>query len=160
MAPALPFIAVAMMAIGTSVTAYGQIQQGKSQAAMAKYNAKLAKRSAKEAKDSAEYEAKQKRRETARFIGKQRALYGKAGVTIEGSPLEIVQETAAQGEMDALMIERGYAQQGAAYLSQAKLAEMRARNYKRQGYYAAGSTLLTGGGQMMGGYGGGGKSSA
>ena len=142
------------MAIGTGMSAYGQIQQGKSQAAQAEYNAKLAKRNAKAAKENAVYEARQKRRGTARLIGKQRALYAKAGVTMEGSPLDVLQETAAQGEMDALMIERGYAQQETAYKSQAKLAKMRARNYKQQGYLAAGSTLLTGGGQMMGGYGG------
>jgi hypothetical protein len=154
MAPALPYIAVAMTAIGTGVSAYGQIQQGKSQAAQAEYNAKLAKRNAKSARESAEYEARQKRRGTARLIGRQRALYAKAGVTMEGSPLDVLQETAAQGEMDALMIERGYAQQEAAYKSQSELAKMRARNYRQQGYFGAGSTLLTGGGQIMGGYGG------
>jgi hypothetical protein len=154
MAPALPFIAIAMTAIGTGVSVYGQIQQGKSQAAQAEYNAKLAKRNAKSARENAEYEARQKRRGTARLIGKQRALYAKAGVTMEGSPLDVLQETAAQGEMDALMIERGYAQQGAAYKSQSELAKMRARHYKQQGYFGAGSTLLTGGGQIMSGYGG------
>lgn len=152
MAPAIPFIAVAMAAIGAGVTVHGQIQQGKSQSAMASYNAKLARRNAGIARENAEYEARQKRRETARLIGRQRILYGKAGVIMEGSPLAVIEETAAQGEKDALMIERGYAQQGSSYLSQAKLTRMRAANYKRQGYSQAGSTLLTGAGKAIGGY--------
>lgn len=146
--------AMAMMAIGTGMSAYGQVQQGRSQSTAAEYNAKLARRNAKSAKKNAEYEAGQKRKETKRLLGKQRVLYGKAGVTMEGSPLDVLQETAAQGEMDALMIERGYAQRTASYLSQVKLAQMRARGYRQQGYYGAGSTLLTGGGKVVGGYGG------
>jgi hypothetical protein len=138
-----PAVGYVVSAIGAGVSAYGQIQQGQNQSAMATYNAKLAERNAKIAKDNAEYEARQKRRETARLIGKQRALYGKSGVTMEGSPLEVVQETAAQGEMDALMIERGYTQQETAYKNQAELAKMRAKRYGQQGYVGAGTTLLT-----------------
>jgi hypothetical protein len=145
---------VAIAAIGAGTTAYTQVQQGHNQAANAKYNAKLASRNAKIAQESAEYEARQKRRETARLIGRQRALYGKAGVTMEGSPLEVIQETAAQGEMDALMIERRYTQQATAYKSQAELARTRTEIAKRRGYWGAGSTLLTSGGQMASGYGG------
>jgi hypothetical protein len=144
----------AITAIGAGASAYGQVQQGHDQARMAAYNAKLAERNAKIAKENATYEARQKRKETARLIGKQRALYSKSGVTMEGSPLDVLQETAAQGEMDALMIERGYAQQGAAYTSQAQLARMRAAGYKRQGYWGAGRTLLTSGGRIISGYGG------
>jgi hypothetical protein len=144
----------AITAIGAGASAYGQVQQGHDQARMAAYNAKLAERNAKIAKENATYEARQKRKETARLIGKQRALYSKSGVTMEGSPLDVLQETAAQGEMDALMIERGYAQQGAAHTSQAQLARMRAAGYKRQGYWGTGRTLLTSGSRIISGYGG------
>jgi hypothetical protein len=155
MTPAVAtYAGLALAAIGTGTAAYGQITSAHQQAATAKYNAELAERNAKSAKKNAEYEARQKRKETARLLGRQRALYGKAGVAMEGSPLIVAQETAAEGEMDALMIERGYAQKSAAYLSQAKLAKMRAKNYGQQGYWGAGSTLLTGAGQVATGYGG------
>ena len=134
---------IAMQGVSSVVSIYGQEQQSRTQTSMEKYNAKIAYRNAKIAKQNAEYEAKQKRKETTRLIGKQRALYGKAGVTMEGSPLEVIQETAAQGEMDALMIERKYAQEAATYKSQALLHRMRAKAYGQQGGMKAfGSFLL------------------
>jgi hypothetical protein len=62
----------------------GAVQQGQDQSAWASYNAKMARRDAAIAKQNAEYAAGQKRRQTERLLSRQRALYGKAGVTMEG----------------------------------------------------------------------------
>jgi len=56
----------------------------------------------------AEFDARQQRIETSKLMSRQRAAYGASGVQVEtGTPLEFVSETAAQGELQALMTEYG-----------------------------------------------------
>ena len=81
--------------------------EAESQAAWNEYNAQLAEREATEAQEAAAYEEKKFRKGGERLKARQRALYAKAGVTPEGSPLEKMEETAYELEMDALMIRRG-----------------------------------------------------
>jgi hypothetical protein len=138
---------------GTAMSAYSEIQQGKEQQQWSEYNAAVAERDAASAKQSAEYEAGQKRKETQKLLGRQRALYGKAGVTLEGSPLLMMEETASEGEIDALMIEREGKLRAGSYQSEAALSRMKGSAAKRAGYYGAGSSLLTGAGSAMSAYG-------
>jgi hypothetical protein len=53
-------------------------------------------------------------------------------------------ETAALGEMDALMIEWGGKTQEQRYQSEAALSRMKGGMFQRAGYWGAGTTLLTG----------------
>lgn len=142
--------AYVFMALSAAASAYGQVQQGKNQSAWASYNAKMAKRDANIAKQNAEYAATQKRRQTERLLSRQRALYGKAGVTMEGSPLIVAQETAAEGEMDALMIERGYAIEAQRHIAEGRLQKIQGAAAKRKSYWGAGTTLLTSAGKYGG----------
>jgi len=138
---------------GTAMSVYSQVEQGKSQNEWSQYNAAVAERDAVAAQQSAEYDAAQKRKETAKLIGRQRALYGKAGVTFEGSPLELMEETASQGELDALMIEREGKLKAGNYQSEAALSRMKGSSAQKAGYYGAGSSLLTGASSAMTAYG-------
>jgi len=144
--------AVTSMA-GTAFSTYSQMQQAREQSKWAEYNAAVAERDAETARMNAEYEAGIKRKETEKLLGRQRALYGKAGVTLEGSPLLLMAETAAEGEMDALMIERGGKLQAQRYRSEATLSRMKGSAAQRAGYWGAGSTLLTGASQTAYKYG-------
>jgi len=146
-------IGAATSVAGTAFSAVSQIQQGKQQQKWSEYNAAIAERDAKAAKDAAEYEAGQTRRDTERILGRQRALYGKAGVTMEGSPLELMSETAAEGELDALMVERTGILRGQRYGEEATLSRMKGAGARRAGYWGAGTTLLTGAGRAATGYG-------
>jgi hypothetical protein len=142
-----------MSAAGTAMSVVGQIQQGKSTKQWSEYNAAVAERDALAAQQSAEYAAGEKRKETERLLGRQRALYGKAGVTVEGSPLLMMEETASQGELDALMIEREGKLKAGNYQSEAALSRMKGASAQRAGYYGAGSSLLTGASSAMTAYG-------
>ena len=148
----LAVAAVVVAAAGAATTAYGQYEQGKAQKKWGSYNAALAERDAETARKNAEYEAGVQRKETQKLLSRQRALYGKSGVTLEGSPLLLMAETAAEGELDALMIERGGRTRAQGYRSEATLSRMKGSAAKRAGYYGAGSTLLTGAGQTATGY--------
>jgi len=137
-------LATAVSIIGTAVGAVGSIAQGQQQQEWANYNAAIAQQQAQTAKATAEWEATQKRKETERLLGKQRALYGVAGVTYEGSPLELMAETAAEGELDALMLERTGKIREQKYMSEAELTKMKGQQAATAGYFGAGTTLLTG----------------
>ena len=142
-----------LSAVGSAVGAISQIQQGEEQQKWSEYNAAIAERDAEAARQSAEYEAGLKRKEKEKTLARQRALYSKAGVTLEGSPLEMMAGTASEYEMDALMIERGGKLESQRYRSEAKLSRMKGSAARRAGYYGAGSTLLTGMGKIGTAYG-------
>lgn len=144
--------AIAQVA-GIGMSAYSQYEQGRSQNEWSQYNAAIAERDAKASRQSAEYEAGRKRKETERLLGRQRALYSKAGVTFEGSPLLLMEETAAEGEIDALMIQREGKLRASRYQSEAELSRMKGSAAQRAGYWGAGSTLLTGGSSAASVYG-------
>jgi len=150
-------IAITVAAAGFG--AYASVKQGKSQSDWNKYNAQVAERNAKTAKAVAEVEAARKRRETQRLSSRQRALYGKAGVTFEGSPLLVMEDTAAEGELDALLIEYRGLTQTQAYQSQAESSRMKARQAKAAGWYGAGTSLLGAASSATSMYGGGGGGS-
>ena len=150
---------IALAGVGTQM--YGQYQvgraaeaQGKSQQAWHEYNAQLAEREAIETRESAAYEESKHRKAGERLKAKQRAGYAKAGVTFEGSPLEVMEETASELEMDALMIRRS-GQVGAQRLTaEAQLSRfagrstlLRGKAKRRASYYGMASTGLTGAAQ-------------
>jgi hypothetical protein len=143
--------AYGIMALAAGTKAYASVQQGKATAAWNNYNAKVAERNAEMAKLEAETEAGRKRAETQRLLSRQRAVYGKAGVEFEGSPLLVMEDTAAEGEMDALLIEYRGATQMQARRSQADLDRMRARSARRMGWYGVGTSIL-GGASSAGSY--------
>ena len=143
--------AIASMA-GTAFSAMNQIQQGKDQKKWYEYNAAVAERDAEEARKIAEYEAEQTRKEGQKLLSAQQARYASSGVTFEGSPLLLMEETAKEIELDALMTERTGEVTAQKYTTEAALSRMKGSSANTAGYYGAGSTLLTGAGQAASSY--------
>jgi len=97
--------------IGSTATAVQQYQTQKAAGKAAKdweeYNAKVSEREAEAASQKAAYEASKARREARRLRGRQMALLSKSGtLSSEGSPLLLMAESAANQELDIMMIER------------------------------------------------------
>lgn len=94
------------------------------QAEVAQQNADLAQEQASAARKAGYDAATQKRQEVAAIIGRQRAVAGASGTTVDtGSNLDLNLDTAEKGEIDAL----GLQQQG---LDQAHNLEVQAWNYE------------------------------
>ena len=87
------------------VGAYMQYQQGQAQEDMGDYNADVARNDALAVKYQSEVDARNERKRIRRLMSTQRMLFGKAGVTLEGTPLLVMEETAREGEKEAQMIE-------------------------------------------------------
>jgi len=154
-------IALIAMAVGTGVQAYAQYQAGKSAAAQAKaeaawhaYNAKVSLREAEAERQAAAFEAQQQKRKGKQIQARLRAAVGKAGVTMEGSPLLVAEDTAAELALENAMIRMTGARRVARWKSQsildiskASMAKTRAESAERAGILGAGTSLLTGAAQ-------------
>ena len=155
--------ALVMMAVSAAISAAGAIQAGKAakdeaayRSGVAQNNKILAMRSADEARKKGELEANMKRQESLQLQGRQRALLAGGGVQVDvGSAGELVQDTAATGELDALTIrsnaERealGFEAQGSNFEASSRLATMQGKNAQTASYFQAGSSLLSGFGSV------------
>lgn len=121
------------MAAGTAVSAAGAIKSSEDQAAALEQQGEIARRQAQFA------EARHRERSKS-LLSRQRTAIAKAGVAIEGTPLEVMTKTAEDAELDALAIR--YGGQTAQHA-----ARIEARQVRTAGRYRAASNLLTGAGQ-------------
>jgi hypothetical protein len=102
--PFIPVIAAIGSLIGTGVSVYGQRQAATAADQTAKYNAKLQNQQATQTGLVAAENARRKTRENARIIGAQRAAIGASGLSMEGTPLAVLGETAMMLQRDILDI--------------------------------------------------------
>lgn len=143
---------LALAAGGVAMSAIGSIQQGKQAQAAAKFNADMMNRNAAIARQQAAAEEEKQRRLGYMRQGAARAAYGASGVAIEGSPLDILEQSAAQEELDALNIRYRGAIGAQSAEGQAALSGMRGEAAMQAGYMGAGSAILMGGSKMAGIY--------
>lgn len=100
--------------IAGGVGAYGSWQAGeqaeafgKSQQELNEYNAMLDKREAERTLAVTAYEEARHREAGEKFKARQRVGYAHAGVTMEGTPMDMLEQTAINLEKDALSIRYG-----------------------------------------------------
>jgi len=142
-------IEAALMVAGTVMSAYASEQQAQDARNLANYNAKVREYQAQDTIDRGAVEEQKQREKVRQFMGSQRAAMGASGVEVaSGSFGDVLQQSAAMGERDALTIRNnamraawGYRTQSAAEQFE---GEARARVYEGQ---AVGS-LLTGSGNV------------
>lgn len=149
-------LATAAAATAGGVSAYQQGQaadaQAKSQQAWAEYNAQIEENNAKTAEATSRYEQRQKRKEDAMLRGSQRVAYAKSGLSLsEGTPLEVMENTAAEQELDILMLKRnadiqaaGHRSAAGGYRMQGDMARRQGKAAKTASYWNMGSSILSG----------------
>jgi hypothetical protein len=116
--------------VGTGLSVVGALNQGKAESGAAQFNAESARQ------EAASREAAQ-RAQAQRQLGTIRAGVAKSGARMEGTPLAVLSESAANAEIDALNTRYSGQREGALY-------DSRARNARTAGYLRAGTSLLTG----------------
>lgn len=148
-------IASTVASIGMSI--YGQIQQSTAQqaqygyqAAVMRNNASIAEMQANDATERGKVAEARQRQRTAQIMGTQLAGLAGQGTEISGSASDILGDTAAAGEFDALTIRGnaareawGYRARGAEYSAQAN-----APGPAGLSGLSVGASLLAGGGQV------------
>lgn len=143
-----------LMMASIGMQAVGTLMQSRAQQVAAKFNAEIAQRQAEEMRTRGEIEKYRIEREKRRLLGRQRALYAKAGVRYdEGSPLEVLADTAAEFELDKAISEYNTQTGIGYYNAKSALNRYRGRQSRYAGIAGAGMTLLTGAMNMYeGGY--------
>jgi Tfp pilus assembly protein PilE len=160
----LVVLAVAGIAAGASVQAYGQYQQNKTAQGQAKaqsawnlYNSKVAKREAEAEQAANLFESKQQKKAADRLKARGRAIRGASGVDVEGSPLLVMEDTAEelakeqqQTRISGTRRVSALESQSILDVSRASAAKARASGFGRAAPISAGGTLLSGAGSAAG----------
>lgn len=141
------WVAVALVAM--AATTYMSMRQ---QSKTAQYNADAMEGQAKVAKQKAVFEEDLHRDRVRKVLSSQQAAYGARGIdTSEGTALLTMQDTAGEGELDALAIRYGGDVEEANARSMSNLYKMQSKNLKTMGYIKTGTTLLQGAASAYGG---------
>jgi hypothetical protein len=132
------------MFASAGLAAMSAIQQGKAAEAASAFNAMVQKQNAEQARSEARMQAAQTERENFLRLGAIRAAQGASGGTGEGSVLDVIADTARQGELERQ--HKLYQGEAAArgYTNTATLDVMRGRAEKQAGQLRAGTELLSG----------------
>lgn len=162
-----PAVALVAMAAATAVSAYSSIQQGKAANAQAEYQAQVSKNNqvmanyqAEDALRRGKLEERRQRLRTERLKGEQRAAFASNNVALDqGSPLDVLEQTAGEGELDALIIRHNAEReaiarrfQGQNYGAEAEMSLLQGKAAKKAGYIGAASSVLSGASTFAGGY--------
>lgn len=154
---------------GAGAQVAGQQQQAAASAAQAEYQAAIlrnnqirAEQLAQDAIERGRVEEAEQRRTTRRLISAQEAGFAGKGVQVNvGTPLEVREETARLGELDALTIRNnaareaaGFRAQGADFAGEATLLRAGARQTRRAQPLRTAGTLLTTTGSLVQRFGG------
>lgn len=126
----------ALMGLGT-LTAAGQVMQGQEEAKQLKQQAAMTEAVSAQ-------QAESQRRQARMALGSAAAQYGASGVDFQGSPVDMLAQSAAFGELDA---------QNLLYRGSVEAYGLRAKSKaaKKAGYIGAASTLATTFGAMYAG---------
>lgn len=130
--------------VGAVIGAVNAIRQGQAAGAAAEYNAAVNRQNAEIAMRNARSEAAQQDRENYLRLGAIRAAQGRSGGTMEGSALDVLADTAAQGELERQNIMYRGALAARGFTNTAALDEFSGDNARTGGYLRAGSELLSG----------------
>jgi hypothetical protein len=137
-------VEIALIAVSAAVSAAGAIAQGNAAKSAANFNATVARQNAMIGSANAAADADRQREQAERLGGRQRAATGASGITPEGSPLDVMADSALSAELDALTTQYRGELQARSYGQEATLQKMRGNAAQQAGYIGAGAALLSG----------------
>lgn len=137
MAPAALFL------VGSALSVGGQFLGAVSARNQAAFEADVARTNAINAQSQAAAEAVREERAGRRRMSQTRAAFGASGVQMDGSPLEVLGDSAMEEAENVDLIRHGGSQRSTEFMSQSKAAGMRGTSAFMTGTARAGSSLLT-----------------
>ena len=136
--------------IGAVVSAAGSLMSGMMQAQSYKAQAKVQERQADIERQKGDFEAQRERERFRRVSGRQRASYLSSGVSLDGSPTDVIVDSAMENEIDVAAIRYGANIREDNFRSSAQISRMNAGNAMMGGVIGSLSPLI-GGFKSMGG---------
>lgn len=148
----MAYALLAASLVSGGVSAYQSYRAGREEKKAQERNARLLERDAGEAIDASALDATLVRR-TGRLTGSaQQAGFSAGGVTLEGSPLLMLQETKSLSELDAMRVEYGGELEARRLRDQAQNARYAGNQAGKAGTMNAIGTLLSTGMSAAGTY--------
>lgn len=136
-------MAPVVMVAGAAMSAIGQLQQAQTAKAVGRYNQQLGERSAGIARGQTAAEITRQQRHARRVQGAARAAAGASGVTMEGSPLDVLEDNATQAELDTLTLKYRGELRAQGYEQAGSMERFKGDSSARAGRMAAAGTLLS-----------------
>lgn len=147
----MAFLPVVLAVAGTAMTAIGQIRQGQAAKAAADYNAQVANNNAIVAEQQSQSQAMVQGRRAMMQNGGLLANMAANGVEVgEGSPIDILSQSAANAEMDRQNIIYNGRVKAQSLRNQAQLDTFQGETAQSNGFMSAAGTLLSGGSKAWG----------
>lgn len=147
----MAFLPVVLAVAGTAMTAIGQIRQGQAAKAAADYNAQVANNNAIVAEQQSQSQAMVQGRRAMMQNGGLLANMAANGVEVgEGSPIDILSQSAANAEMDRQNIVYNGRVKAQSLRNQAQLDTFQGETAQSNGFMSAAGTLLSGGSKAWG----------
>ena len=130
--------------------AFAQYKQGKQEAAdikaNAEINAAIARDDAEQKAAAGRLEAERIRRQAIRLTKEQKAAGGASGLTSEGTPIDVMIQSAAEEELNAVRTQHNFEVAKTRSINQSNMilaqGKNRARSVRTSANIAAGTTLL------------------
>ena len=135
----------AMMAAGTVVSAYSAYQQGKMQRDLNEYNAKIAENNKVLADQQYAIDHNEHQKRYRRLLGNQRVSYAKSGVTMEGSVIDVIEDSAIASNWEIQKMKYNRDVRKAGYTASATRSRFVGQSAYWAGKMNAAGTLLTDG---------------
>lgn len=154
--------------VGTGLSIFGAIQQGKAEAASQEYqanvaqaNANIADKNAERTQQSAAEEQYQQDQSATALFGEQEAAQGASGLSLKSKSFISTRRSARQlSRLDALNIRQqgdvqafGYRTDAANQVSSSEMHKAAGKNALTASYLNAGSSLIGGASSIIGGLG-------
>jgi len=146
--PSLSTLATVAGLGGTALQAIGQKRAGEAAEAVSRLNATQAEQEAVVKTEAAKAETWRLSRQANAMEGEQAAAFGGSGFTLQGSPLEVMANTAREYERDILATGFGGQVGANQKLNEADIYRWQGRQQKQASLWGAGTTLLTGFGKL------------
>ncbi len=140
----MSFLAPLMQLAGTAISAGGSIAAGQQQQRIGAYDQQVAGLNAQQALAAGQTNAAVIGQQTTRGIGRAAAAYGAAGVETSGSPLAVMADLAAQGELRKRLALYSGQLSSASDTAQGGIAAAEGKAAASPGIIRGGGTLLTG----------------
>jgi hypothetical protein len=117
-------------------------KEAEANAEAAEYNADTAVENSKLVTRKWVEDVRRERVLNRRTLGSMKAAYGASGVTMENSAMDVLENSFANGEMNASYIEQEGRQSAAAYLREANMQRKRAKYYREGGTLSSAGALI------------------
>lgn len=143
-------MAAAIPLIGAGISAFGTLQQGQAQKTAYEMEAQAKRAQGAQVDIAADREIELTKRRLERTQGAQMVAFGKSGVlATTGSPLQIMEETAANAVDEMTAIRNAANYRKGSLLTEAGLSQYLGQQAEDASYYGAAGSILGGASSYM-----------